>query len=88
MEASPSPTTTASSRCLTFTMKPIEAIQAATTNGAELLGWSKTVGTVEVGRFADIIAVEGDPLADISVLERVHFVMKGGKVVRNDSAQK
>lgn len=71
-----------------YGMKPIEAIQAATTNAAELLGWSKTVGSVEIGRFADVIAVEGDPLADISALERVRFVMKGGKVVRNDSVPK
>jgi imidazolonepropionase-like amidohydrolase len=67
-----------------YGMKPIEAIQAATTNAAELMGWSSKVGSVQNGRFADIIAVDGDPLADISALERVRFVMKGGKVVRND----
>ena len=48
------------------------------------MGWSSKVGSVQNGRFADIIAVDGDPLADISALERVRFVMKGGKVVRND----
>jgi imidazolonepropionase-like amidohydrolase len=67
-----------------YGMKPIEAIQAATTNAAELMGWSNQVGSVQTGRFADIIAVEGDPLADISALERVRFVMKDGKVVRNN----
>jgi imidazolonepropionase-like amidohydrolase len=64
-------------------MTPLAAIQTATVNDADLLGWSDRVGTVEVGKFADLIAVDGDPLADVTTLERVKFVMKGGEVVRN-----
>jgi imidazolonepropionase-like amidohydrolase len=59
-------------------MKPMDAILTATRNAADVLGWSDRVGAVAPGRFADIIAVEGDPLADITELERVRFVMKGG----------
>jgi imidazolonepropionase-like amidohydrolase len=69
-------------------MKPIEAIQAATINAADLLGWSANVGALEPGHYADVIAVSGDPLGDIRVLEAVKFVMKGGTVVRNDLAAK
>ena len=65
-------------------MKPVDAIQAATIHAADLLGWSDKVGALEKGHFADLIAVEGDPLADVTVLERVRFVMKGGAVMRND----
>jgi imidazolonepropionase-like amidohydrolase len=65
-------------------MKPLDAIQAATINAADLLGWSEKVGSLEKGRYADMIAVEGDPLADVKVLENVRFVMKGGSVARND----
>src|ERR1700686_170446 len=65
-------------------MKPIDAIQAATINAADLLGWSEKVGTLEKGHFADLIAVEGNPLADVKILESVKFVMKGGTVARND----
>ena len=64
-------------------MTPLAAIQTATVNDADLLGWSDRVGTVEAGKFADLIAVDGDPLADVTTLERVRFVMKGGEVVRN-----
>jgi len=64
-------------------MTPLAAIQTATVNDADLLGWSDRVGTVEAGKFADLIAVDGDPLADVTTLERVKFVMKGGEVVRN-----
>jgi len=63
-------------------MTPIHAIQAATVNAAELIGWSDRVGTLEPGRLADVIAVEGDPLSDVTVLEHVRFVMKGGEVVK------
>jgi len=63
-------------------MTPAQAIRSATATAAELLGWSDQVGTLEPGKFADIVAVSGDPLSDISVLERVEFVMKGGTVVR------
>ena len=52
--------------------------------GAELMGWQDRLGTVEKGKFADIIAVTGNPLNDISELERVKFVMKGGEIVRNN----
>jgi imidazolonepropionase-like amidohydrolase len=65
-------------------MKPLDAIRAATVNAADLLGWTGKVGALERGYFADVIAVTGDPLADVRVLEAVKFVMKGGAVVRND----
>jgi len=67
-------------------LTPIEAIRAATTTAAELMGWQDKVGSIEAGRFADLIAVKGDPLTDITELGRVKFVMKGGVVVRNDIA--
>jgi imidazolonepropionase-like amidohydrolase len=63
-------------------MTPMQAIQAATSVAAELLRWEKDVGAVAPGRFADLVAVDGDPLADIRVLEHVAVVMKGGEVVR------
>jgi imidazolonepropionase-like amidohydrolase len=69
-------------------MSPIDVIRAATVNAAELLGWQDRVGTLEPGKFADIIAVSGDPLADVTELERVQFVMKGGEVVKNALAKK
>jgi imidazolonepropionase-like amidohydrolase len=69
-------------------MKPVEAIQAATINAADLLGWAGKVGSLEVGLYADIIAVNGDPLSNVRVLESVKFVMKGGVVARNDLASK
>jgi imidazolonepropionase-like amidohydrolase len=62
-------------------MTPIEVIQAATVNAAELLSWQDQVGALESGHFADLIAVDGDPLADITVLRNVKFVTKGGVVV-------
>ncbi len=65
---------------VTWGMTPIEAIQAATRNAAEALGRAGDVGAIAAGRYADIIAVDGDPLADVHVLEHVRFVMKGGKV--------
>jgi imidazolonepropionase-like amidohydrolase len=61
----------------------MEAIKAATVNAADLLGWSDRVGSIAPGKFADIIAVEGDPLKDISEMERVKFVMKGGVVYKS-----
>ncbi len=63
---------------------PLEAIQTQTVNAAELLGWSDRVGILEAGTFADVIAVDGDPLSNITELQRVRFVMKGGAIVRND----
>ena len=63
-------------------MTPMEAIQAGTSVAAELLEWEDEVGTIEAGKLADIVAVAGDPLEDLSELERVIFVMKGGDVVK------
>lgn len=67
-------------------MSPIQAIQAATVNAAKLIGWADRVGAIEPGFFADIIAVSGDPLKDITVLERVDFVMKDGQIIKNKFA--
>jgi imidazolonepropionase-like amidohydrolase len=67
-------------------MKPLDAIQAATMNAADLIGWPDKIGALETGHYADLIAVNGDPLSDVRVLESVKFVMKGGAVVRNDLA--
>ncbi len=64
-------------------MTPLQALRAATVGGAELLGWSDRVGSIEAGKLADLIAVDSDPLADITAVERVRFVMKGGTVYRN-----
>jgi imidazolonepropionase-like amidohydrolase len=66
-------------------MAPSQAIQAATTVAAEMMGWQDLIGSIDKGKYADIIAVSGDPLKDITELQRVKFVMKGGQVVRNDS---
>jgi len=65
-------------------MPSLEVIRAVTSNAAQMLGWADRIGTIESGKFADLVAVSGDPLADISELERVRFVMKGGQVVRNE----
>ncbi|HET9986517.1 MAG TPA: amidohydrolase family protein [Longimicrobiales bacterium] len=65
-------------------LTPMQAIQAATVNAADLLGWSDKVGAVAPGLFADLVAVEGDPLKDVTELERVKWVMKGGTVYRNE----
>jgi len=65
-------------------LTPLQAIQAATVNDADLLGWSDKIGTIEPGKWADLIAVDGDPLQDVTTLERVKFVMKGGAVVKNE----
>ena len=65
-------------------MTPIQAIRTATLNAADLLGWSDKVGSIEPGKWADLVAVDGDPLADVTTLQQVKFVMKGGEVVKND----
>jgi imidazolonepropionase-like amidohydrolase len=62
-------------------MTPMQAIQAATRVNAELLGWQDEVGSIAPGRLADIIAVPGDPLQDLALLEQVSFVMLGGRTV-------
>jgi imidazolonepropionase-like amidohydrolase len=66
-----------------YGMSPAQAIRAATFNAADLIGRSQDVGTIEPGKYADIIAVESDPMADVRVLEHVSFVMKGGAVVKD-----
>ena len=68
-------------------MSPARAIQSGTTVNAEILGWSDKVGSIDKGKYADLIAVSGNPLADITELQRVKFVMKGGKIIRNDMGQ-
>jgi len=65
-------------------LTPLQAIQAATVNAADLLGWSGKVGSLEPGAWADLVAVDGDPLKDVTTLEHVKFVMKGGEVVKNE----
>ena len=66
-------------------MTPAEAIRAATSAAADMLGAKGELGSIAPGAFADIVAVSGDPLRDVSVLERVRFVMKGGVVVRDET---
>src|SRR5260221_11317601 len=67
-----------------YGMSPSQAIQAATTVAAEMMGWQDRIGSIGKGKFADIIAVSGDPLKDITELRRVKLVMKGGPGVRAD----
>jgi imidazolonepropionase-like amidohydrolase len=65
-------------------MSPARAIQSATIVNAEALGWQDQIGSIEKGKYADLVAVSGDPLADIAELQRVKFVMKGGRIIRNE----
>jgi imidazolonepropionase-like amidohydrolase len=67
-------------------LTPARAIQAGTTVNAEAMGWQDRIGSIDAGKYADLVAVSGDPLADITELQRVRFVMKGGKVVKNERA--
>ncbi len=68
-------------------MSPIEAIRAATLNAAELMGWTNSLGAIEAGKYADLIAVDDDPLTDITVLAHVKWVMKGGDVVKDEQSK-
>jgi imidazolonepropionase-like amidohydrolase len=68
-------------------MTPAQAIRAATSSAADLIGRANDVGTIEPGKFADIIAVSSDPLSNVEVLEQIDFVMKGGTIYK-DSRQK
>ena len=67
-----------------YGMTPMQAIRTATTTAAEMLQWSDRIGSIEPGKYADIVAVSGDPLKDIKVLDNVKFVMKGGQVYKNE----
>ena len=69
-------------------MSSLDVIRAITTNAAEMLGWQDRIGALEAGKFADLVAVSGDPIADITELERVRFVMKNGEVIKNELAPK
>jgi imidazolonepropionase-like amidohydrolase len=66
-----------------FGMTPMQAIRSATTVAAQMIGWQDRVGTLAPGAYADLIAVQGDPTADITALESVELVMKGGRVVKD-----
>jgi imidazolonepropionase-like amidohydrolase len=66
-----------------YGMTPLEAIHAATLAGATLLGLQKEVGSIAPNKFADIIAVSSDPLQNVTALEKVSFVMKGGQIYKN-----
>jgi len=67
-----------------YGMTPMQAIRTGTSSAAELLGWSDKLGTIEAGKWADIVAVSGDPLKDVKELQNVKFVMKGGAVFKNE----
>jgi len=76
------------SRMVALGMTPMQAIQAATSRAADLLDRSGQLGLIAPGAYADVVAVDGDPLANIRILETVGFVMKDGKVFKNELAQK
>jgi len=63
-------------------MTPIQSIQTATVHASKLIGWEDAAGAIEAGKYADLIAVDGDPIKDVTELERVKWVMKGGVVVK------
>jgi imidazolonepropionase-like amidohydrolase len=65
-------------------MSPARVVQSGTIVNAQMLGWQDQIGSVETGKYADIVAMSDDPLADISALQRIKFVMKGGKIIRYD----
>jgi imidazolonepropionase-like amidohydrolase len=68
-------------------MSPLAGIQTGTINAADLMGWTDKVGTIEAGKWADIIAIDGDPLKDVKILQHVPFVMKSGVVYKNETAK-
>jgi len=68
-----------------FGMSPLAAIQTGTINAADLMGWSDRTGALEPGKWADIIAVKGDPLQDVKILQHVNFVMKSGVVYKDEA---
>jgi imidazolonepropionase-like amidohydrolase len=65
-------------------MTPLAALQTGTLNAADLMSWTDKVGSLEAGKWADVIAVNGDPLKDIRLLQQVQFVMKSGVVYKNE----
>jgi imidazolonepropionase-like amidohydrolase len=67
-----------------FGMSPPQTTRAATSEAAQLMGWQDRVGSLEAGKFADLIAVAGNPITDITELERVKFAMKGGEAFKNE----
>ncbi len=67
-------------------MTPLQSLQTATINASTLLDQSANIGSLEAGHYADIVAIDGDPLKDIKVMSKIVFVMKGGEVVRNAGA--
>jgi imidazolonepropionase-like amidohydrolase len=67
-------------------MTPVEALQSATVVGSEMMDWQDQIGSLEKGNYADIVAIAGDPLKEITEMQRVKFVMKGGKVIKNELA--
>ena len=71
-----------------YGMTPLAAIQTTTLNAADLMGWTDRTGTLEPGKWADIIAVNGDPLQDVRILQQVPFVMKSGKIYKNELASR
>lgn len=68
-------------------LTPVQALQAGTANAAELMGWSDRIGAIRPGMFADMVAVQGDPLRDIELLKNVQFVMKGGVIYKDEISQ-
>jgi imidazolonepropionase-like amidohydrolase len=67
-------------------LTPVQALQAGTVNAADLMGWSDRIGSVAPGKFADLVAVRGNPLDDVTLLQHVRFVMKDGVVYKNELA--
>ena len=68
-----------------FGMSPLAAIQTGTINAADLMSWTDKIGTLEPGKWADIIAIDGDPLKDVKILQHVNFVMKSGVVYKDET---